>query len=140
LQNRRPPLSTHQLFAVSFVLHSVHRKQAWWKVLPCAVAFSAAYTVLRQLWHFSPPPPPKLIARRTFTAVRPGAASSTASAGAAAAATRAATDGGAGAAAGAGAGAGAGAAADADVGAGVGAVGDRSNGCDADLPSSAPKL
>ena len=48
LQKSRPPLSTHQLFELNFVEHSVHRKQALWKTLPCAVARSATYTVFLQ--------------------------------------------------------------------------------------------
>ena len=41
LQYRLPPVSTHQLFELSLLLHSVQVKHSLWKTLPCACARSA---------------------------------------------------------------------------------------------------
>jgi len=57
LHHSPPHGSMHQDDSVSFTLHSLHRKHATWKILSCATALSATYTVLAQSAHFSPPPP-----------------------------------------------------------------------------------
>ena len=93
LQNSFELASICHAVALSFMSHCVHRKHCAWKTRPCALTRSAAYTVLAQRWHFSPPPPKRAAAA---AALADGAGFSGAGAGAGAGAVAAAATGGAG--------------------------------------------
>ena len=81
LQSSAPELASTQKLFVSLTLHVAQRKHSLWYGLPFAAARSAAYTVLLQIVHFSPPPPPNEVVRLTtlgisFSATAPAPYSS----------------------------------------------------------------